>query len=43
MFDLESKKARVVDTHTHTTDTTKNYMVGAEAIKKIQKLVKEQK
>jgi hypothetical protein len=43
-FDIESKKARVVETHTHPTDTRgKNYMVGAEAIKKMQKLIKEQK
>ena len=43
-FDLESRKARVVETHTHPTDSRgKNYMVGAEAIKKMQKLIKEQK
>lgn len=43
-FDIESKKARVIETHTHPTDTRgKNYMVGAEAIKKMQKLIKEQK
>ena len=43
-FDLESKKARVIETHAHPTDTRgKNYMVGAEAIKKMQKLIKEQK
>lgn len=43
-FDLSSRKARVVETHTHPTDTRgKNYMVGAEAIKKMQKLIKEQK
>jgi len=43
-FDLESKKARVVDVHTHSSDTRgKNYMIGAEAIKKITRLCKEQK
>jgi hypothetical protein len=43
-FDIDSKKARVIETHTHPTDTRgKNYMVGAEAIKKMQKLIKEQK
>ncbi len=43
-FDLDSKKARVVDTHTHSNDVGgRNYMVGAEAIKRIQKIAKEQK
>tara|TARA_R110001606_G_C15385495_1_gene650926 strand:- start:760 stop:1095 length:336 start_codon:yes stop_codon:yes gene_type:complete len=43
-FDIDSKKARVIETHEHSTDSRgKNYMVGAEAIKRLQKLIKEQK
>lgn len=43
-FDLETKKARVVDTEVDSRDTRgRNYMAGAAALKKVQEMVKTQK
>ena len=42
-FDLESKKARVVDTETNPVDRKSNYMVGAKAIQEMKTLIKTQK
>lgn len=43
-FDLESKKARVVDVQVDNRPANgKNYMVGAQAVRRIQHLVKKQK
>ena len=42
-FDLESKKARVIRTSTDSRDIKTNYLSGAEAIKKMQEIVKFQK
>lgn len=43
-FDLDTKKARVVNTETDTRDIKgRNYMSGADAVKRLTKLVKTQK
>ena len=42
-FDLDSKEARVMNVNKDTRDIKRNYMAGAAAMSKIQKLIKEQK
>lgn len=43
-FDLETKEARVVDVRVDTRDVRgRNFMAGAAATTKLQKLIKEQK
>jgi hypothetical protein len=42
-FDLESKKARVINTSSDSRDIKSNYLSGAKAIKKMQEIVKFQK
>lgn len=42
-FDLDSKEARVMNINKDARDIKRNYMAGAAAMSKIQKLIKEQK